>query len=226
MKMILTAISVSLLLGISISAEDAGPEKKVDLKLRLPTAKAEGTPVKVKVPNLAALPKKPRPSFQLPEGCSNVAAGKEVSSSDPFPIDGDLSYITDEDNSGSNGSWVELGPGVQWVQIDLESPHALHAIVVWHYVLEYRAYHDVIIQVSDDPDFVAGITTIYSNDHDNSSGLGIGTAKAYVGLQEGLLVDAKGAKGRYVRLYSRGNSSNEMNHYIEVEVHGKRSEKP
>jgi hypothetical protein len=36
-----------------------------------------------------------------------------------------------------------------------------------------------------------------------------------------MLVDAKGAKGRYVRLHSQGNTSDEMNHYIEVEVYGK-----
>jgi len=28
-------------------------------------------------------------------------------------------------------------------------------------------------------------------------------------------------KGRYVRLYSNGNTTNKMNHYIEVEVFGK-----
>ena len=33
-------------------------------------------------------------------------------------------------------------------------------------------------------------------------------------------MDAKGAKGRYVRLYSSGNTSNDMNHYVEVEVYG------
>jgi hypothetical protein len=26
--------------------------------------------------------------------------------------------------------------------------------------------------------------------------------------------------GQYVRLYSNGNTSNDLNHYIEVEVHG------
>jgi hypothetical protein len=36
-----------------------------------------------------------------------------------------------------------------------------------------------------------------------------------------LLVDGKGAKGRFIRLFSNGNTSNEMNHYIEVEVFGK-----
>jgi len=30
----------------------------------------------------------------------------------------------------------------------------------------------------------------------------------------------KGTKGRYVRLHSQGNTSNDQNHYIEVEVYG------
>jgi hypothetical protein len=43
----------------------------------------------------------------------------------------------------------------------------------------------------------------------------------YVETSEGKLIDAKGVRVRYVRLYSNGNSSNELNHYIEVEVFGK-----
>jgi len=35
------------------------------------------------------------------------------------------------------------------------------------------------------------------------------------------LIDAKGANGRYVRLYSNGNTTNKLNDYIEVEVWGK-----
>jgi hypothetical protein len=42
----------------------------------------------------------------------------------------------------------------------------------------------------------------------------------YVETYEGKLIDAKGVRARYVRLYSNGNSSNELNHYIEVEVFG------
>jgi len=34
------------------------------------------------------------------------------------------------------------------------------------------------------------------------------------------VIDAKGATARYVRLYSNGNTSDELNHYCEVEVHG------
>ena len=42
---------------------------------------------------------------------------------------------------------------------------------------------------------------------------------AYIETNEGRLIAAS-ATGRYVRLYSGGNTSNKMNHYIEVEVYG------
>ena len=34
------------------------------------------------------------------------------------------------------------------------------------------------------------------------------------------VIDAKGTKARYVRLWSNGNTSNDMNHYCEVQVYG------
>ena len=49
---------------------------------------------------------------------------------------------------------------------------------------------------------------------------GKGTDLAYIESFEGRLFDGKGAVGRYVRLYSNGNTSDELNHYCEVEVHG------
>ena len=79
----------------------------------------------------------------------------------------------------------------------------------------------MVIQVSDDAAFKTGVTTIYNNDYDDSSKLGKGEDRPYVESRFGLLADGKGSKGRYVRLYSKGNTSNDMNHYIEVEVYGK-----
>ena len=38
---------------------------------------------------------------------------------------------------------------------------------------------------------------------------------------DGRPIAVKGVKGRYVRLYSNGNTSDELNHYTEVEVYGK-----
>ena len=43
----------------------------------------------------------------------------------------------------------------------------------------------------------------------------------YVETHKGELIDTKGTKARYVRLYSNGNSTDDLNHYIEVEVYGK-----
>ena len=62
---------------------------------------------------------------------------------------------------------------------------------------------------------------MFYNHSDNSSKLGVGKDRPYIETYEGKLIDCKGVKGRYVRLYSKGNTANEMNHYIEVEVYGK-----
>jgi hypothetical protein len=79
---------------------------------------------------------------------------------------------------------------------------------------------NVIIQISDDPAFKTGITTIYNNDYDDSSKLGKGKDAPYAESRFGLIADGNGTVGRYVRLYSAGNTANEMNHYTEVEVYG------
>jgi hypothetical protein len=82
-------------------------------------------------------------------------------------------------------------------------------------------YFNVVVQVSDDPDFIQNVKTVFNNDAVNRTGLGVGKDPLYIETYEGRLIDARGVRGRYVRLYSRGNSSTEMNHYIEVEVYGK-----
>ena len=79
----------------------------------------------------------------------------------------------------------------------------------------------VIVQISDDPEFKKNVTTIFNNDADNTLGFGAGKDYAYIETNKGKLIDAKGTKGRYLRLYSNGNTSNKLNHYIEVEVFGK-----
>ncbi len=109
------------------------------------------------------------------------------------------------------------------MQIDLGESHQLFGIVLWHFHKNVRAYLDVIVQISDDPRFQSGVTTVYNNDHDDSAGLGLGRGadKAWIGTNHGRIFDVAGRKARYVRLYSRGNTANEMNHYIEVEVFGK-----
>jgi hypothetical protein len=191
------------------------------IEIELPKPMFVGTPQPAKLPNLEKPLGKDRPPFSAPVGTKNVARGKPVTSSDEMPIIGELEYITDGDKEASEGSYVELGPGLQHVTIDLEAEYEIYAVVVWHYHKQGHVYFDVVVQVADDPDFITNVKTIFNNDIDNSAGLGVGQDMHYVETNEGKLIDAKGVHGRYVRLYSNGNHVNDMNHYIEVEVYGK-----
>lgn len=194
----------------------------VPLRTELPRPKLAGTPVAIKVGNLeTAADAAARPPVMVAQGSTNVALGKTVTASDEFPIIGMLEQITDGDKSSDEGFYVEFGDGLQWVQIDLENEITIYAIALWHFHSEQRAYNDVVVQISNDPEFKTGVVTVFNNDDDNSSGLGVGRDKAYVDTNRGRMIGVKGVKGRYVRLYSNGNSSNSGNHYIEVEVWGK-----
>ncbi len=195
--------------------------KMVPIPLELPKPMFVGTPQNLRVPNLQKPLGKPRPPFYAPEGTTNVAAGKSISSSDEEPVIGEIEMITDGDKDASDGSFVELGPFEQYVTVDLGAEHEIYAVVVWHFHKQPRVYFDVVTQLSNDPDFVTGVTTVFNNDIDNSLGLGLGSDMHYVETSEGKLIDAKGSKARYVKLHSNGNNANELNHFIEVEVYGK-----
>ena len=196
-------------------------QDKVPLKTQLPRPLFVGTPVPLNVPNLEPPMKGKRPDFMVPAGTVNLAKGKKVTASDNSPITGELDLVTDGDKAGDEGSWVELGPGKQWVQIDLAKSANIYAILVWHFHSQARVYRDVVVQTSDDPAFHSGVTTVFNNDFKNDLGLGAGKDLNYVETYQGKLIDTNGAKGRYVRLYSNGNTTNKLNDYIEVEVWGK-----
>ncbi|HNY90836.1 MAG TPA: hypothetical protein PKM23_04860 [bacterium] len=203
------------LLVLSLSAQGL---KAINIKL--PKPMFVGTPQNVKVPNLEKPLGKPRDAFLAPAGTVNVALNKPVTSSDMQPVIGELALVTDGDKEAEDGSYVELGPFVQHVTIDLKSKHSIYAVVLWHYHQQPVVYFDVTVQVSDDPSFKNGVQTIFNNDHDNSARMGAGKDKNYIETAEGKLIDAKGVQGRYVRCLSNGNSGNDLNHYIEVEVYG------
>ena len=220
------AVILVLALAAALGAAAGGSlqsqqnSNKEELKLQLPKPMFVGTPRNIKTPNLEIVTGKSRGPFFVPQGTKNLSLKKTVSSSDMQPVIGELSFVTDGEKAGEDGYFVELGPGKQWIQIDLGASAGIAAILVWHYHSQARVYRDVVVLVSDDKDFLKGVATVYNNDHDNTSGLGIGKNKEYIETNEGRLMDAKGAKGRYVRLYSSGNTSNDMNHYVEVEVYG------
>jgi len=202
-------------------APAAGGQKLVPLPVVLPQPMFEGTPQNMKVPNLEKPRYKARDPFLAPAGVVNVARRKKVVSSDVAPVMGDMSMITDGDRTAEEGSEVELGPGRQQVTVDLGAMHEIYAVLFWHFHRTPRVYFDVVVQIADDQAFTRNVRTLFNNDHDNASGLGAGKDMNYVETSEGRLVDAKGSLARYVRLYSNGNSANELNHYIEVEVFGR-----
>lgn len=237
MKYLITLLTLSALLFTacgdtstsleSESAEESTPAAEAikpstgtfRLTTQIPSELIEGTPQPIKVPNLEPEPKSV-PVLMVPEGTVLLSAGKNVTGSDDFPIIGELDYITDGDKEAGEGYFVELMDGPQWVQIDLDNPFELNAIWIWHYHSQKRAYHDVIVQVSNDPSFETGVRTLFNNDYDNSAGQGKGSNKPYVESRFGKLIDAKGVTAQYLRLWSSGNTANDMNHYIEVEVYG------
>ncbi len=192
----------------------------VEIQPVFPKPMFVGTPVAAIRPNLEK-PRQPRLSFKAPAGTVLVSGDAAVDSSDPAPIIGDLDMLTDGDKDGADGSYIEIGPGKQWVQIDLGESRELWAVLLWHFHKNARAYDDVIVQVSDDAAFASGVETVFNNDHDNSSGFGVGGDPAWVETNHGRIIGTSGVRGRYLRAYSNGNTANEMNHYVEIEIYGR-----
>jgi hypothetical protein len=216
-----------LLIFAALSAamlQPAAAEDLVPLPLVLPPPAMKGTPQTLPT-NTTALPltSDPRPPFLAPKGVVNVALGKPVTASDTNLINGDLKQITDGKKESFDENVVTLRKGVRWVQIDLQGEYKLYAIVLWHEFAVPIVYRDVIVQLSDDPEFKTGAQTIFNNDQLNAAGLGVGTDREYFEnplTGAGKLIDAKGIQARYVRCYSKGSTDSALNSYIEVEAYG------
>jgi len=192
------------------------------LKIPLPKPVFMGTPSDMRTENLEPdRDGKLRDPLNVPKGTRLLSKDCKVTSSDNAPLIGELASLTDGDKEHDSTTYVELAPNTQWVQVDLGKEKELFAASVWHYHGEARIYKDVICQISNDPDFIDNVMTVFNNDHDNSSKLGRGTDREYFETNEGRPFPINGVKGRYVRFYSRGNSSNESNNYTEIEVYGK-----
>jgi hypothetical protein len=227
MKSSITKITIAIFIIVIVSAiclHNKTKSRLVLLEIKLPKPMFVGTEKPIRVSNLKKFSTEERPPFLAPAGTTNVALGKPVSSSDEEPIIGELEMITDGDKEAADGSYVELGPSLQHVTIDLEGMHEIYAVTIWHYHQQPQVYFDVVVQVADDSDFITNVRTLFNNDTDNSTGLGAGDDMHYIETNKGELIDAKGVKARYVRLYSNGNNNNDLNHYIEVEVYGKAAE--
>ncbi|MSU63849.1 MAG: hypothetical protein EXS31_15865 [Pedosphaera sp.] len=212
-KSLSIAAFAASVIASSVRAED------VALALKFPAHTLKGTPEDLPTgPNIEPPPDKAPPPLQVPKGVVNVAAGKPVTSS-VKPFTGELTQITDGKKEAFDDDAVEMKKGSQWVQIDLGESCSIHAIVMWHDHRYVQIIHDVIAQVSDDPEFKSGVTTLFNNDTDNSSGLGVGTDREYFEIHFGKVVAVKGVKARYVRGYSKGGSLTALNCWQEIEVY-------
>ena len=210
-----------ILTAVAGLAGEPSPDA-VPLVLKLPMPRFMGTPHNLRGPHIEKPRSGRRPDLAVPAGLTNVALNKPVTASDNAPTLGELSQVTDGDKDGVEGSYVEIGPGKQYFQIDLQQRYQIFAIVVWHFHAQPRVYHDVVVRLSADPAFATNVRTVYNNDYDNSSGFGVGRAKEYIDSHEGLLIDTHGVEARYVRLYGNGNTESDLNHCTEIEVYGKK----
>jgi hypothetical protein len=208
--------------GTATQGQTASNSGLVPLPITLPKPQFTGTPTNLDgVTNLEPPLGRARPDFLAPPDVKNVALNKPVTASMDPPIMGELSQVVDGDKEATEDGLVDLGPMKEWVQIDLEEPMEIWAILFWHYHKQSRVYYDVVVQVADDPDFITNVRTLFNNDIDNTSGLGVGTDKNYIDTSEGKLVDGKKEVAQYVRLWSRENNLNDRSHYLEVEVYGR-----
>jgi hypothetical protein len=216
-------IACVLAFALALCGDDAkiASQDLMPLVLKLPAAKDAGTPKVIPVGSTVDLSAKPSPPLLIPKDAINVAPGKRITCSDKNVTAGDLAKLTDGDKEAEESSILLLHKGLQWVQFDLGSPHETYAIVVWHAFDTPKIYRSVIVQVADDADFTENVRTLFSNDRENSAGLGIGTDRQYFETNQGKVIDAKGTRARFVRLYSNGNSDSRMNEYTEVEIYAR-----
>lgn len=169
---------------------------------------------------------------KVPAAATNLAAGRPVTTSEGLAGPDYLSYeengetkflLTDGLKDSAEFNEMILTGEKQWVQIDLGAPQSISAVWVAHSHKAKRVFFDVVVQISNDPTFAEGVTTIYNNDADNTLGFGAGTDSIYLDTNNGLFVGTGDAPvtGQYVRFYSSGNSFEaDKNFYIEAEVWG------
>jgi hypothetical protein len=212
---LIRVVAIAALLTSSATAQE-----KEALTLQLPAPTLKGTPEQLPTgPNIEANSDKAPAAMQIAKGAKNVALGKTVTTSvKPFS-ETQPDAITDGKKEAFDYDTVEMKKGTQWVQVDLGESYKIEALAIWHDHRYIQVMHDVIVQVSDDPEFKTGVTTLFNNDTDNSSGLGVGTDREYFERHFGRVFDGKGTKARYVRGYTKGSHLSALNCWQEIEVY-------
>ena len=166
---------------------------------------------------------KPRPSIFIPVNATNVLSLKcEVASSDSSLQKEKLCLIVDGNKEIDETKITALDPTIdkQWVQLDLGQEKEIFALCIWHDYTHPYVYQNVVVQLSSDPDFLTGVTTVFNNDWADKLGFGKGRDKEYIETYDGRPVAVDGVKSRYIRLYGRCRLYPQI-HYKEIEVYGR-----
>src|SRR5436853_2851779 len=120
-------------------------------------------------------------------------------------------YATDG-NSCSAQQFAIHDAGDKGLQLVLGLLHPRGAEQMWHYYVDGRTYHGVVVQLSTTPDFSSGTTTVFNNDQTNQNGVGFGSDAEYSETSAGKSVWFSPVNGRYVRFWSHGNTAYPYNH--------------
>lgn len=133
----------------------------------------------------------------------NMALSSSITSSIPI-TQGSPSFITNGITNLDN-QYAGVGGGLQWVRVDLGSPKAVGRIVIWHYYLQPRQYHQPKTEVSAD-----GINwyTVYDG----------AVSGQYDEVAAGKTMTFAPRKIRYIRDYIAGSTANGSNHWTEIQA--------
>ncbi|SFA82425.1 Fibronectin type III domain-containing protein [Cohnella sp. OV330] len=164
------------------------------------------------------------------ESTVNVALGKAVTTNGTVSS-GSVSVVTDGARGSSGYALISVADGPKWVQIDLGQAYPISRINVlndWGGTSGIaRTGRDHVVQLSNDPTFATGVTTVFNNDTDNSAGLGTGSDADYQEPTDGTgknIAMTTPVSARYVRSWANGHvrvtgETNLVNTPVELEVY-------
>lgn len=232
MKVRLVILLVSAIVGVRVSG--SGPSQPTTR----PTSGPDMVPLTFKLPQrpydvreyrknpAREAPNAEYPSYPnirpllVPLGTVNLARKRPVKLSDDAVL-GKAEMLTDDNREALGDCFVEMGRGLQWVQVDLENSATIHAIALWRFSGEERVFFDTVVQISDSPEFDKGVTTVFNNSLTGLKKVAEkGKDRLYIETEVGRVIAVNGVRGRYVRVWSNGNTLDDFNQFVELEVHG------
>jgi fibronectin type 3 domain-containing protein len=157
---------------------------------------------------------------------ANAALHKPVSTNGQMQAlhEGNPTYVLTDGYFWREGAGADyytwLRSGLVWMQVDLGEQKAVKAIALQHTASATEKFRDVIVQLSNDPTFATGVTTVYNNDANGDAGQGVGTDPEYVEGRNGkYFILNSPVAARYVRVWSRGSSASTTNKFTELQVY-------